>query len=159
MERNCHCYTSASAPGVVNRQTWDAFIAGHPAGHLLQTWAWGELKASFGWHALRMALVEAEGLVAGAQVLFRPVLPGFSLAYVPKGPLVDWADAAQAGAVLDSLRAVCQARRSIFLKIEPHAPDDVALRASIARYGALVSEHTVQPPRTIVVDLIPSRCG
>ncbi len=156
MERDCHCYTSAAAPDVVNRQTWDAFVVRHPAGHLLQTWAWGELKARFGWRALRLALVDAGGLVAGAQVLFRPVLPGFSLAYVPKGPLVNWADAAQASALLDGLRAACRVQRGIFLKIEPHAPDDVALRAAIVRHGALVSEHTVQPPRTIVVDLKPA---
>jgi peptidoglycan pentaglycine glycine transferase (the first glycine) len=156
MEQNCRCYTSASAPDVVNRQTWDAFVVSHPAGHLLQTWAWGELKARFGWRALRLALVEAGGLVAGAQVLFRPVLPGISLAYVPKGPLVDWADAAQAGALLDSLRAACHARRSIFLKIEPHVLDYVALRESVVRHGVLVSEHAVQPPRTIVVDLKPA---
>jgi peptidoglycan pentaglycine glycine transferase (the first glycine) len=156
MERSCHCHTSADAPDVVNRRTWDVFVAGHPAGHLLQTWAWGELKARFGWRALRLALVEAGSIVAGAQVLFRPVLPGFSLAYVPKGPLVDWADTAQADALLAGLRAVCRARRSVFLKIEPHTPDDVALREAIVRHGALVSEHTVQPPRTIVVDLGPA---
>jgi lipid II:glycine glycyltransferase (peptidoglycan interpeptide bridge formation enzyme) len=69
---------------------------------------------------------------------------------------VDWADVAQAGALLDGLRAACRARRSIFLKIEPHAPDDVALRAAVVRHGALVSEYTVQPPRTIVVDLTPA---
>jgi peptidoglycan pentaglycine glycine transferase (the first glycine) len=156
MERNCRCYSSADAPDVVNRQTWDAFVAGHPAGHLLQTWAWGELKARFGWRALRLAWVAAGGIVTGAQVLFRPVLPGLSLAYVPKGPLVDWADVAQAGALLDGLCAVCRTRRSIFLKIEPHAPDGAALREAAVRHGALVSEYSVQPPRTIVVDLRPA---
>src|SRR5512136_905550 len=143
MERNCRCYTSAAAPDVVNRQSWDAFVAGHPAGHLLQTWAWGELKARFGWRALRLALVEAGGIVAGAQILFRPALPGFSLAYVPKGPLVDWADPSQAGALLDGLRHACRSPRSIFLKIEPHAPDGVALREAVLQHGAVVSGHTV----------------
>ena len=28
---------------------WDALVAAHPAGHLLQTTAWGRLKAEFGW--------------------------------------------------------------------------------------------------------------
>ena len=156
MNQNPVLYTSAGAPDVVNRRAWDAFVAGHPAGHLLQTWAWGELKARFGWHALRLALVEAGGIVAGAQALFRPVLPGFSLAYVPKGPLMDWADAAQSSALLDGLRHACRSRHSIFFKIEPHAPDEVALREAVVRHGAVVSEHTVQPPRTIVVDLRPA---
>ena len=56
---------------------WDKFLSGHPEAHLLQTTAWGELKAAFGWRVLRVA---AEG---GAQVLLRRLPLGFSLAYIP----------------------------------------------------------------------------
>jgi lipid II:glycine glycyltransferase (peptidoglycan interpeptide bridge formation enzyme) len=146
---------STSTQAIVNRRLWDAFVADHPAGHLLQTWAWGELKARFGWRVVRLALVEERTILAGAQVLFRPVPPVFSLAYVPKGPLVDWTNPSQVGALLDGLHRLCRSQRSVFLKIELHAPDDVSLRAAIVRHGAVVSEFTVQPPRTILVDLTP----
>ena len=152
-EKTGFCTTDTQE--IVTRELWDAFIAGHPAGHLLQTWAWGELKARFGWRAIRLALVNEGRIQAGAQVLFRPVPPAFSLAYVPKGPLVDWSNPFQVSALLAGLGRLCRSRRSVFLKIEPHAGDDVLLREAIARHRALVSGLTVQPPRTILVDLTP----
>jgi peptidoglycan pentaglycine glycine transferase (the first glycine) len=141
---------------IVSRNTWDAFVADHPAGHLLQSWAWGELKARFGWRAIHLALVEDGRILAGAQVLFRPASPAFSTAYVPKGPLVDWTNRPQAEALLAGLHRLCRSRRSVFLKIEPHACDNDVLRDTIGRYGFVVSQFTVQPPRTILVDLRPN---
>ncbi len=149
-------HLSTDTQTIVNRKTWDTFVADHPAGHLLQTWAWGELKARFGWQAIRLALVEDEQIVAGAQVLFRPVSPAFSLAYTPKGPLVDWANRPQTTTLLAGLHRLCRAQRSVLLKIEPHAPDDDALRDAISRRGFVISHFTVQPPRTILVDLTPT---
>jgi peptidoglycan pentaglycine glycine transferase (the first glycine) len=149
-------HLSTATPTIVNRKTWDAFVTDHPAGHLLQTWAWGELKARFGWHAIRLAVVKEEHILAGAQVLFRPVPPAFSLAYVPKGPLVNWTDRTQANALLAGLHRLCRSKHSILLKIEPHASNNDALRDAISRYGFIVSPFTVQPPRTILVDLTPA---
>src|SRR5438067_12124540 len=81
------------------REQWDSFVTGHPNGHLLQSWGWGEVKASAGWYPLRLALWDEEQrrIVAAAQVLRRtaprvPVRMGH-LAYIPKGPVVDWAQA------------------------------------------------------------------
>jgi len=57
-------------------------------GHVLQSWAWGELKGRFGWRVERLGLDSAS-----AQVLYRPLPGGLgSIAYVPKGPLLDWDD-------------------------------------------------------------------
>ncbi|MEV6007626.1 peptidoglycan bridge formation glycyltransferase FemA/FemB family protein [Streptomyces sp. NPDC051976] len=58
----------------------------------LQTPAWARVKA--GWQAQSLGWVDArERLVGSALVLFRQ-LPGVrrSFAYLPEGPLVDWAD-------------------------------------------------------------------
>ncbi len=74
-------------------QQWDAFVTSQPHGHILQTSAWGELKARFGWSADRVAVTRDDRIVAGALVLFRslPLRLG-TLAYIPKGPLVDFSD-------------------------------------------------------------------
>ncbi len=149
-------HLSTDAQGIINRNTWDAFVANHPTGHLLQTWDWGELKARFGWRAVRLGLVEGGHILAGAQVLFRPLPPIFSLAYVPKGPLVDWSHRPQVNALLAGLHRLCRSWHSVFLKIEPPIPDDDALRATIGRCGFLDDTQTVQPPRTILVDLTPN---
>src|SRR5215467_11528807 len=81
---------------VGQREQWDHFVNNHPNGHLLQSWGWGELKASVGWHPLRFALwdTQRQQMVAVAQVLRRgikhiPLWAGH-LAYIPKGPVLDW---------------------------------------------------------------------
>src|SRR5258706_2501028 len=78
------------------QEQWDAFISNQPTGHLLQSWGWGELKASAGWHHLRLALwdTEQQSIVAAAQVLRRTAAPlplsTGHLAYIPRGPVCDW---------------------------------------------------------------------
>src|SRR5712692_1736250 len=61
---------------VEQREQWDDFVSHHPSGHLLQSWGWGELKATVGWHPLRFALwdSEREQILAAAQVLRRAFL-------------------------------------------------------------------------------------
>ena len=78
------------------REQWDHFVSEHQCGHLLQSWGWGELKASVGWYPLRLALwdTERDKMLAGAQVLckgpgYLPLQAGY-LAYIPKGPVLDW---------------------------------------------------------------------
>jgi lipid II:glycine glycyltransferase (peptidoglycan interpeptide bridge formation enzyme) len=106
------------------RERWDAFVAAAPTGHLLQSWAWGEFKARFGWQAVRLVAEQAGEVVAGAQVLFRR-LPLFSLAYVPRGPVVDPV-ADTAPVLFAALHGEARRRRAIFLKIEPNLPEDEA---------------------------------
>ncbi|MCL4238353.1 MAG: peptidoglycan bridge formation glycyltransferase FemA/FemB family protein [Anaerolineae bacterium] len=131
---------------------WDAFVAAHPRAHLLQLSAWGALKAAFGWTPARVALADDAGtLVAGAQMLLRPLpLRLGTLAYIPAGPLLDWADAAQARALFNALDAEARQRGAILLKIEPGLGLD---DADFARCGLRPSPQTIQPPRTIVLDL------
>ena len=110
---------------------WDTFVANHPQGHLLQSWSWGELKAGPDWHPLRLGLRETQTgkIVAGAQVLRRTALhvpPRMGhLAYVPKGPLLDWrADSADGTSLahlfLQKLRAFMRAQGALALQIEPN---------------------------------------
>ncbi len=122
---------------------WDEFIRAHPDCHLLQTSAWGELKAGFGWEAVR--LVQGE---CGAQVLFRRLPFGFTTAYLPKGPVgPGWP------AFWSELDRLCRKKRAIFLKVEPDLwePLPPDLRAQLP--GFRPEGISVQPRRTLVVDL------
>jgi len=133
------------------RGRWDDFVAAAPAGHILQSWAWGEFKARFGWQPLRLVAEQAGEVVAGAQVLFRQ-LPVFSLAYVPRGPMMA-PSAAAAPALFAALHQEARRRRAIFLKIEPNLPEDEAV--FLTGLGFCPSAQRVQPRTTIVVDLTP----
>ena len=87
---------------------WDAFLAASPQGHILQTPRWARLKSDFGWTAQRVVLRTIPSpdaaLLGGASVLFRTLPWGQTVAYVPKGPAVDWSDPAQMHAVLTMAR-------------------------------------------------------
>ncbi|HBY94275.1 MAG TPA: hypothetical protein DEP84_09985, partial [Chloroflexi bacterium] len=50
---------------------WEALVAGHPYGHLLQTAPWGEFKAQWGWQPRRFTVGCDAGRGIAAQVLFR----------------------------------------------------------------------------------------
>ena len=131
--------------------SWDDFVLAHPCGHLLQTAAWGQLKTAFGWQAQTVRAGRQ-----GALVLFRPLPLGWTLAYVPRGPLVDWEAAAALGELIAALDRVCRARRAICLKWEPDLPDSSPCADLLTSLGFRPSPQTVQPRRSLIVDLSPS---
>ncbi len=139
---------------------WDAFVADHPHGSLLQTTAWARLKGRFGWSAERVWLRRDGRLVAGAQILIRSFALGVvRMAYVPHGPLVDWSDDEQVAVMLNQIDVAAYRSRAGILKYEPLVwEDDVDLpawQAQAARLGSLPALDTIQPPRTITIDLRP----
>ncbi len=112
---------------------------------MLQSAAWGELRAATGWRVRRFTL---DGGVA--QVLLKPLPLGLSVAYAPRGPLVAPDRLADAiAAVRDALRH----ERCASLLCDPEVPDDPAVRASLARAGVRASPVFVQPRRTLLMDL------
>lgn len=132
---------------------WDRFCTNHPDGHLLQTSTWGALKSRFGWSAERLALYTNDTVEAGAQVLFRSMPGGLTLAYVPKGPLVDWQNEQQCQVLLQALDRLCRSRRAFALKVEPDLPESSDLEARLVQLGFRASPQVIQPRRTILVDL------
>lgn len=135
---------------------WNEFVSNHTAGHLLQTHEWAALKCRSGWWARHVLLPEtADGgaAQAGAMLLFRRIL-GQVLAYVPRGPLVDWSDAALTEAVMARLCDVARQEGAFALKIEPGLLDTAANRQRLTTAGFHPSPQTVQPRSTVVVDLL-----
>jgi peptidoglycan pentaglycine glycine transferase (the first glycine) len=138
-------------------KSWDAFVAHHAQAHLLQTAPWGELKGRFGWSAERAALVDPSGtILAGAQILYRrlPFRLG-TLAYIPKGPLVDWQDADQATQLVAALDQLVLARDALALTVEPELCDTPQHAGDLTRAGFMPGAATIQPRRTLLVDLTP----
>ena len=67
---------------VLSPLEWDQFLKQHPDAHILQSGQWGEFKSDFGWNPLCVQCGSS-----GAQILFRKLPFGFSIAYIPKGPI------------------------------------------------------------------------
>ena len=98
---------------------WDTFVTEHPNGHILQTSPWGALKSQFGWRDQRVGLAHEDRLVAGAQMLTRRLPTGLGrLAYVPKGPLVNWEDEAQVTAMMTALDRAEAAAKLLAVEVE-----------------------------------------
>lgn len=132
-----------------DKVAWDARAAAGPDGHLLQSWAWGELKARFGWYVQRLAV----GPVC-AQVFYRRLPLGLgTIAYVPKGPVADYEDELAFRAFLDVLDSQVQQQHAFCLKIEPNRTDDPILAARLGALGFRPSPQPIQPRRTLQVDL------
>lgn len=157
----------SAAYRLISAGEWETFLAKYPGAHLLQTSAWGELKSTFGWQPA-WVIFQNSRLEVGAQILFRRVLPGFSMAYMPRGPVLSHSSLAGQGLDAPILEPfwqevdqLCRQQRAVFLKVEPdtwqecipmeetHAPVDLP---PIPK-GFAASPHSIQPPRTIVIDL------
>ncbi|HEX6509634.1 MAG TPA: peptidoglycan bridge formation glycyltransferase FemA/FemB family protein [Chloroflexota bacterium] len=136
-----------------NRNTWNRFVATSPNGHILQSWEWGELKSKTGWEPVRLALVQRGEIRGAAQILLRSLPYGFgTLAYVPRGPVLDFEDPVLFRAMLDALREVAAKRRVVSLKIEPEATEPSPLAEKLERMG-LAPAPPVQMRSTIWVDV------
>ncbi len=135
---------------------WDDFVTHHPQSHVLQLAAWGQLKSRFGWGAEPVALARGEHLVAGAQILYRrlPYRLG-SLAYVPKGPLVDWDDEDMVAHLIAALDWAARAQGAFALSLEPDLPDTPENQARLRAAGFAPGARDVQPRRSLLVDLQP----
>lgn len=84
----------------------------------------------------------------GAQILFRKLPLGFTLAYIPKGPV-----GSHLKDILPGILEVCRKHRSFLLKIEPDTWSGDPVEDEYRDLGFQPSLQTVQPPRTIIVDL------
>ena len=133
----------------INSTDWDSFLAYFTDSHVLQTSPWGELKSDFGWESAWLVTGDA----VGAQVLFLKLPLGYSVGYVPKGP-VGYKEAEQSHleAFWHELDRLCRERRAVFVIVEPDLWEnefsDIRPPA-----GFRLSANAIQPQRTLVLDI------
>jgi lipid II:glycine glycyltransferase (peptidoglycan interpeptide bridge formation enzyme) len=117
-------------------QAWNRTIISLPDPHILQTAQWAELKSRFGWRPFylvwrrngggieltisRSGDLYIKNVAAAALVLERKILPGISVLYSPKGPLLsDWSDPDLVSRILEDLKEFARERGAIQIKIDP----------------------------------------
>jgi peptidoglycan pentaglycine glycine transferase (the first glycine) len=91
--------------------------------------------------------------------------------YIPKGPLMDWGDAALRSRVLDDLHVFAKRQGAIFIKLDPDVVlgtgvprteeavefnDGQAVRSELERRGWKFSQDQIQFRNTVLIDLTPS---
>ena len=132
----------------VSLTEWNNYLKKFPDAHILQTGEWGELKAAFGWNPVRLIL--DNGL--GAQILFRRLPLGLTLAYLPK-PAVRYQQLAVSEQFWEEVDTVCKKHQAVFLKIELDVWENDEPSIDTSHIALRTSSHNIQPPRTIIVDL------
>lgn len=145
---------------VSDPESWRAVLAELPDPHVLQSWEWGEMKSQTGWQAERLVLPGASGQPRAAfQFLWRQPLEQFPLrvAYVPKGPLLDWQNRELMDEVLSLVEQHARRRGCIFVKIDPNVREDSPagrlLVATLWRRGWHYSDEQIQFKNTAFTDL------
>lgn len=118
---------------------WNAILTALPGAHILQTWEWGEIKASYGWvpnHLVwlrdRQGYIELNNQDVASLAAFEPVAAALVLArtirlagypfrviYVPKGPVLNWESQPLRLQVLNDLANFAKEKQAILLKIDP----------------------------------------
>ncbi len=95
-----------------------AVVGERGSASFLQTPAWGQVKA--GWRAQSLGWEDPSGVLLGAGLVLYRSLPrvGRSLAYLPEGPLIDWADP-DLGRWLGPLAAHARSEGAFAVRIGP----------------------------------------
>jgi peptidoglycan pentaglycine glycine transferase (the first glycine) len=151
---------------VTERAQWDTVLASLPSAHVLQTWDWGDFKSRWGWQPLRLLVAKDGCAVAAAQILRRrlPRTP-LCVAYVPKGPALNYADTSVLVQALSILEEQARQEHTILLKIDPDVwlgpgaenvprrPGTAAVLETLAKRHWRSSPEQIQFKNTVVIDL------
>lgn len=161
------------AVNVQQPEDWNSILRSLPEAHLLQTWQWSQVKAPLGWQPLPFVWRDHAGNIQAAALILqrRLALPGLgdrlNLMYIPRGPLLDWANDSLVRRVIDDLQAFAHQEKSIALKIDPDvavgtglsgnndSPDSPGnkLVTALRSRGWLFSNDQVQFRNTVLIDL------
>jgi lipid II:glycine glycyltransferase (peptidoglycan interpeptide bridge formation enzyme) len=145
---------------------WESFLDEIPDEHLMQTSNWGKLKSDFGWDVARIIAnndATQRSNRVGAQILFRRLPLGFTIAYIPKGPVcaqLDSVGCLESDTLWSEVDSICKKRKSIFLRVEPDSwqvdaePSKTKQEQKEASHmGFSRGEDSIQPSRTLLVDI------
>jgi len=149
---------------IKEKERYNRFVEGHPKGHFLQTWEWGEVKRGMGWEPLPLVL-EKDGELKGSLLILkrRLPIPGMRkcIFYAPRGPVVDIGSEELCQALFAGARRVAKDHGAIFLKIDPDVPAGDTGFVNILRNCRFAKNDTgldfegVQPAFVFRLDITP----
>jgi folate-dependent phosphoribosylglycinamide formyltransferase PurN/lipid II:glycine glycyltransferase (peptidoglycan interpeptide bridge formation enzyme) len=110
---------------ITDPAVWNAAVSELPASSLYQAYEWGTTRASLGWNPQRFLLHSGSSTIGAVCFLIRH-LPGTGgdLVYAPRGPLMDWSDAAAWSALGTAIEALESTSRPIVIRFSPAIPND-----------------------------------
>lgn len=101
----------------ISAQEHDAFVASHPQSNLLQSSNWAIIKDN--WSNQRIGFYENDHLVATASLLIKSLPAGFTMIYIPRGPIMDYTSYELVAFVISTLKAYGRKQHALFIKCDP----------------------------------------
>src|SRR5579859_597535 len=149
---------------IADREQWDAFLTSQPRGHLLQSFAWGELNRYLGARVYRLGALQDGRMIGALSLTVSPVpisVPGlrWNWLYGSRGPTVETPASPALPALIESVQKIARAERAVVLRLEPNiADDDPQEQAWIDAYhrlGFRTNPNAVHGRRSWVLDIRP----
>jgi lipid II:glycine glycyltransferase (peptidoglycan interpeptide bridge formation enzyme) len=131
--------------------SWDDAAVRSPWGHTLQSAAWARVRAAQGW---RPEFVRVGEPLPLALVLWRDVLPGRPIGYVPRGPVIAPGDGDGLARALARLAGLARERSAIFVKVDPELAAEFA-SGPLREWGFRRGQDIQPVLATLELDLAP----
>lgn len=95
----------------------DHFVIQSDQTNLLQSSAWAKIKDN--WGNERVGFYQEDQLVGVASILIQSLPLGFSMLYIPRGPIMDYQNQELVTFVIGSLKKIAKQHKALFVKFDP----------------------------------------
>lgn len=101
----------------ISAQEHDEFAKSSSQTNLLQSSNWAKIKDN--WGNERLCFYQDGKLVASASILIKSLPLGFTMLYIPRGPIMDYNNKELVDFVVKSLKKYGKSKHSLFIKCDP----------------------------------------
>lgn len=101
----------------ITAEEHDEFVKNSPQTNLLQSSDWAKIKDN--WGNERLGVYQDQKLVAVASILIQPLPLGFTMLYIPRGPIMDYQNSELVAFMLQSIKTYAKSKRAVFAKFDP----------------------------------------
>ena len=101
----------------ITAEEHDEFVKTSPQTNLLQSSDWAKIKDN--WGNERLGIYQDQKLVAVASILIQPLPLGFTMLYIPRGPIMDYQNSELVAFMLQSIKTYAKSKRAVFAKFDP----------------------------------------
>ena len=118
----------------VSKNEFNDFVKANEYCNLLQSYEWAKIKSN--WDHLYTGVYENNKLVCTGMVLIKRLPMGFTLFYIPRGPVCDYKNIELLDFYFKNLRKVAKKRKALFIKFDPliHVNDYKSYEYNTNRY-------------------------
>lgn len=131
----------------ITAEEHDEFVKNSPQTNLLQSSDWANIKDN--WGNERLGIYQDQKLVAVASILIQPLPLGFTMLYIPRGPIMDYQNSQLVAFMLQSIKTYAKSKRAVFAKFDP---------SLFLRKGLIGQEATDQEASLAIIQSL-KECG